>query len=146
MKLIRTFSHCGYASVDFYTRRRWYQIINIITSNYDTYLLQKVIDSISQWGEVNSLLLNRQKCDSITFSKKNNQYCSLYKITSENLRVISWIRDFKVLLDKNWVPLITYTTFINITREYASFKFLWDLSNHWVIDWCLISRTNFKIP
>jgi hypothetical protein len=65
----------------------------------DCYAVQRDLDRLCAWCDVNKLYLNVRKCKVITFSRAKVQVTYVYRFNSQNLERVSMIRDLGVLMD-----------------------------------------------
>lgn len=75
------------------------KIYKSITSPDDIKLLQSDLASFNEWCISNSLSLNIDKCQIVTYSKKHNPLHSNYQICDINLHRSSLIKDLGILFD-----------------------------------------------
>ncbi|KAL0819973.1 hypothetical protein ABMA28_007970 [Loxostege sticticalis] len=82
-----------------------------IESMDDAVLLQKDIDSLSEWCDMNGMELNVKKCSFIKFTRKTNVLPTKYSVNGINLEEVQVIRDLGVLMDSKltFVPHIDHT-------------------------------------
>ncbi|KAL0829565.1 hypothetical protein ABMA28_003076 [Loxostege sticticalis] len=82
-----------------------------IESMDDAVLLQKDIDSLSKWCDMNGMELNVKKCSFIKFTIKTNVLPTKYSVNGINLEEVQVIRDLGVLMDSKltFVPHIDHT-------------------------------------
>lgn len=94
-----------------------------IDSNSDALRLQKDLDKLALWCEVNSLYLNVKKCKCMSFHRKRNGLISFdYNITSVYLERVNEMLDLGILFDEK----VTFTKHIDcsIAKAYSMLGFV----------------------
>lgn len=77
------------------------KIYKLINSGMDSCLLQEDLNRFEEWCQRNAMLLNVNKCESITFTRKteSHQLATNYSLCGVGLKRTKVIRDLGVLLD-----------------------------------------------
>ena len=73
------------------------KICRIIDFAIDCELLQTGLNMLHQWCTTNSLVLNKDKCRNMTFSRKQNTIVYHYEINKKALNHCDTFRDFCVI-------------------------------------------------
>lgn len=80
----------------------------------DAKLLQKDMDAIIKWVDENDLSLNLDKCEIMSFSKKNNIILHKYFLSDHEVRRVTEVKDLGITLDQK----LTFKTHIqNISAK-----------------------------
>jgi hypothetical protein len=77
----------------------------------DCYAVQRDLDCLCAWCDVNKLYLNVRKCKVITFSRAKVQVTYDYSLKGQNLERVSVIRDLGVLMDSK----LTFSEHVDVT-------------------------------
>jgi ribonucleases P/MRP protein subunit RPP40 len=86
----------------------------------DCYAVQRNLDRLCAWCDVNKLYLNVRKCKVITFSRAKVQVTYEYSLNGQNLERVSVIRDLGVLMDSK----LTFSEHVDVTVSNAR-QMLW---------------------
>ena len=74
-----------------------------ILSDDDHKVLQKDLDELSKWCEINDMFLNIDKCFSISFTRNRNRREHVYKLDNVPLKEVTSIRDLGITLDSKLI-------------------------------------------
>lgn len=86
------------------------KLFRSIGSIQDSFEMQQDLNTLVVWSEENCLPFNINKCEKITFSRKNkNEIPTTYKIFNTTLKTTDTVKDLGVYIDKkiSFVPHIT---------------------------------------
>jgi hypothetical protein len=87
----------------------------------DCYTVQRDLDRLCAWCDVNKLYLNVRKCKVITFSRAKVQVTYDYSLKNDqNLEKVSVIRDLGVLMDSK----LTFSEHVDVTVSKARHSML----------------------
>lgn len=86
-----------------------------VTSVEDCQKIQKDIDGLVLWCQINGMQLNVTKCKTISFSKKKNLINFEYKANSVPLEKVNTIKDLGVIFDQE----LTFTDHIDYITNKA---------------------------
>ena len=75
---------------------------NSVNSVEDCWKMQEDINRLSEYCASNSLNLNLNKCNKITFTKNKNVISFDYTINNVRLQVVNEVRDLGVIMDGKW--------------------------------------------
>jgi hypothetical protein len=81
----------------------------------DCYAVQRDLDRLCAWCDVNKLYLNVTKCKVITFSRAKVQVTFDYSLNGQNLERVSVIRDLGGLMDSK----LTFSEHVDVTVSKA---------------------------
>jgi hypothetical protein len=81
----------------------------------DCYAVQRDLDRLCAWCDVNKLNLNVRKCKVITFSRAKVQVTYDYRLNGQNLERVSVKRDLGVLMDSK----LTFSEHVDVTVSKA---------------------------
>ena len=76
--------------------------IKLFNSVEDCWKMQEDINRLSEYCASNSLNLNLNKCNKITFTKNKNVISFDYTINNVRLQVVNEVRDLGVIMDGKW--------------------------------------------
>ena len=76
------------------------KIYHTISNLKDVENFQRDLDSLTQYCTTNKLSLSINKCKSITFTKKKNNFQHTYTLCGIQLESVDYIRDLGIILDK----------------------------------------------
>jgi ribonucleases P/MRP protein subunit RPP40 len=77
----------------------------------DCYAVQKDLDRLCAWCDVNKLYLNLRKCKVITFSRVKVEVTYDYSLNGQNLKRVSVVRDLGMLMDCK----LTFSEHVDVT-------------------------------
>jgi hypothetical protein len=81
----------------------------------DCYAVQRDLDRLCAWFDMNKLYLNVRKCKVIIFSRAKVQVTYDYSLNVQNLERVSVIRDLGVLMDSK----LTFSEHVDMTVSKA---------------------------
>ena len=76
-----------------------YKVINKENKIYDQFKLQDDANNVSKWCKDNGLILNSEKCSTITFARKEVEQPFDYYINSTTLAKVNSIKDLGIIFD-----------------------------------------------
>jgi hypothetical protein len=76
------------------------KLLKIIKTKQDPLLLQKDLNSVSHWCDLNGMQLNVAKCFHVKFTRRHNNIDSAYYLNGAKIQEVDHINDLGVIIDK----------------------------------------------